>query len=57
VHKLALKIIVSLLAIATAGPAAAQTQMTINPLPNQIEKRGLAVEFVEVARLPGAGRA
>ncbi len=47
-----LQIIVSLLAIAAAGPAAAQTQMTTNPIPALIEKRGLAVEIVELTRLP-----
>ena len=45
-----LQIIVSLLAIVAAGPVAAQ--ITSNPIPAPIEKRGLAVEIVELARLP-----
>src|SRR6202008_4675873 len=45
-----LQLIVPLLALAAAGPAAAQ--ITSNPIPAPIEKRGLAVEIVEVARLP-----
>src|SRR5687767_3698592 len=45
-----LRIIVPLLAIVAAGPAAAQ--ITSNPIPAPIEKRGLAVEIVELARLP-----
>jgi len=45
-----LPIIVSLLAIMAAGPVAAQ--ITSNPVPTPIEKRGLAVEVVELARLP-----
>ena len=47
-HKL--HIIVPLLAIAVAGPAAAQIKS--NPIPAPIEKRGLEVEIREVARLP-----
>jgi hypothetical protein len=38
------------LAIVVAAPVAAQ--ITSNPIPAPIEKRGLAVEIVEVARLP-----
>jgi hypothetical protein len=45
-----LHIIVSLLAITAAGPVAAQ--ITSKPVPTRIEKRGLAVEVVELARLP-----
>src|SRR6476660_7763568 len=45
-----LQIIVSLLAIVAAGPVAAQ--ITSNPVPAPIEKRGLAVEVVEMVRLP-----
>ena len=45
-----LQIIVPLLAIVAAGPGAAQ--ITSNPIPAPIEKRGLAVEIVELARLP-----
>ena len=45
-----LQIIVPLLAIVAAGPVAAQ--ITSNPIPAPIEKRGLAVEIMEVARLP-----
>jgi Glucose / Sorbosone dehydrogenase len=45
-----LQIIVSLLAIVAAGPVAAQ--ITSKPVPTRIEKRGLAVEVVELARLP-----
>ena len=45
-----LQIIVPLLAIVAAGQAAAQ--ITSNPIPAPIEKRGLAVEIVELARLP-----
>jgi Glucose / Sorbosone dehydrogenase len=45
-----LKVIVSLLAILAAGPVAAQ--ITSKPVPTRIEKRGLAVEVVELARLP-----
>src|SRR5687767_9303826 len=45
-----LPIIVSLLAIGAAGPVAAQ--ITSNPVPAPVEKRGLAVEVVELARLP-----
>ena len=45
-----LQIIVSLLAIVAAGPVTAQ--ITSNPVPAPIEKRGLAVEVVELARLP-----
>ena len=45
-----LQMIVPLLAIVAAGPAAAQ--ITSNPIPAPIEKRGLAVEIVEVVRLP-----
>ena len=45
-----LQIIVSLLTIVAAGPVAAQ--ITSNPIPAPIEKRGLAVEVVELARLP-----
>src|SRR3954464_6354695 len=44
------QIIVALLAIVAAGSAAAQ--ITSNPIPASIEKRGLAVEIVEVMRLP-----
>ena len=44
------QIIVSLLAMLAAGSAGAQ--ITSNPIPAPIEKRGLAVEIVEVARLP-----
>jgi Glucose / Sorbosone dehydrogenase len=51
-HRRARQIIVSLLAIAAAVPAAAQTQMTVNPIAAPIEKRGLAVEIIELARLP-----
>ena len=45
-----LQIIVSLLAIGAAGPVAAQ--ITSNPIPAPVEKRGLAVEIVELVRLP-----
>ena len=45
-----LQVIMPLLAIAVAGPAGAQ--ITSNPIPAPIVKRGLAVEIVEVARLP-----
>ncbi len=45
-----LQIIMSLLAIVAAGSVAAQ--ITSNPVPTPIEKRGLAVEIVELARLP-----
>src|SRR5262245_45800338 len=45
-----LQIIVPLLAIAVAGPV--EAQITSNPIPAPIEKRGLAAEIVEVARLP-----
>ena len=44
------QLIVPLLAILAAGSVAAQ--ITSNPIPAPIEKRGLAVEIVEVARLP-----
>lgn len=44
------QIIVSLLALVFAGTAAAQ--ITSNPIAAPIEKRGLAVEIVEIARLP-----
>ena len=47
-----LQIIAFLPAILAAAPAAAQSNMTTNPIPARIEKRGLAVEIVEVARLP-----
>jgi hypothetical protein len=49
-RKRKLQIVVSLLAIVAAGPLAAQ--ITSNPVPAPIEKRGLAVEIVELARLP-----
>src|SRR5215813_7676734 len=45
-----LQIVVSLVAIAAAGPAAAQ--ITSNPIPAPIEKRGLVMEVVELVRLP-----
>ena len=45
-----LQIIVSLLAIVATGPVTAQ--ITSNPVPAPIEKRGLAVEIMEMARLP-----
>ena len=45
-----LQIIMSLLAIVAAGPVAAQ--IANNPIPAPVEKRGLAVEIVEQARLP-----
>lgn len=45
-----LNVIVPLLALLGAGSVAAQ--ITSNPIPTPIEKRGLAVEIVEVARLP-----
>jgi len=45
-----LQIIVSLLVIVAAGPVTAQ--IISNPVPAPIEKRGLAVEVVELARLP-----
>ena len=45
-----LQIIVFLMAVLAAGSTAAQ--ITNNPIPAPIEKRGLAVEIVEVARLP-----
>lgn len=45
-----MKIFVPLLAIVISGPAL--SQITSNPIPAPIEKRGLAVEIVEVARLP-----
>ena len=45
-----LQVIVPLLAIVAAGSAAAQ--ITSNPIPAPVEKRGLAVEIVELARLP-----
>src|SRR5262245_95999 len=45
-----LQIIVSLLAIVAAGPVAAQ--ITSNPIPEPIVKGGIAVEVVEVTRLP-----
>ena len=44
------QLIVPLLTILAAGSVAAQ--ITSNPIPVPIEKRGLAVEIVEVARLP-----
>jgi Glucose / Sorbosone dehydrogenase len=45
-----LQVVVSLLAIVAASPVAAQ--ITSKPVPTRIEKRGLAVEVVELARLP-----
>ena len=45
-----LEIIVLLPAILAAGSAGAQ--ITSNPIPAPVEKRGLAVEVVELARLP-----
>jgi hypothetical protein len=45
-----LHISVPLLALLVAGSVGAQ--ITSNPIPAPIEKRGLAVEIVEVARLP-----
>jgi len=45
-----LHIIVPLLTLLVAG--AVEAQITSNPIPAPIEKRGLAVEIVEVARLP-----
>src|SRR5262245_49368870 len=45
-----LQVIVPLLAIAVAGSV--EAQITSNPIPAPIEKRGLAVEVVELARLP-----
>src|SRR5690242_9548898 len=45
-----LKIIVPLLSFALSGPVLAQ--ITSNPIQSPIEKRGLAVEIVELARLP-----
>ncbi len=49
-RKRKLQIIVPLLAIVAAGSVSAQ--ITSNPIPAPIEKRGLVVEIVEVARLP-----
>ena len=49
-RKRMLQLIVPILAILAAGSVAAQ--ITSNPIPAPIEKRGLAVEIVEVARLP-----
>jgi hypothetical protein len=48
--RILVRVIVPLLAIAAAGFA--QAQITGNPIPDRIEKRGLAIEIVEVARLP-----
>src|SRR5688572_26194165 len=45
-----LQVIMLLLAIVVA--ASAEAQITKNPISAPIEKRGLAVEIVEVARLP-----
>ena len=45
-----LHIVVPLLTLLVAGPV--EAQITSNPIPAPIEKRGLAVEIVEVARLP-----
>jgi hypothetical protein len=42
--------IISLLAIWTAGPA--EAQITSNPIPEPIVKRGLAVEIKDLVRLP-----
>jgi hypothetical protein len=50
VRRRKLQIIVPLLAIVLAGSA--EAQITSNPIPAPIEKRGLAVEITEVARLP-----
>src|SRR5688500_5242834 len=47
-----LQLIVPLLAIVAAGPAAAATQMTIEPTPAASAKRGRSVASEEVARLP-----
>src|SRR5215831_13744421 len=44
------KMIALLLAIVFAGSV--EAQITSNPIPEPIEKRGLAVEIVEVVRLP-----
>ena len=44
-----LHISVPLLALLVAGSV--EAQITSNPIPAPIEKRGLAVEIVEVARL------
>ena len=49
-RKRTLQIIAPLLAIVAAGSVSAQ--ITSNPIPAPIEKRGLAVEIVELARLP-----
>ncbi len=49
-HRQKLQIIVSLLAIVAAGPVVAQ--ITSKPIPTRIEQRGLAVQVVELARLP-----
>ena len=49
-RKQRLQVIVPLLAILAAGSVSAQ--ITSNPIPAPIEKRGLAVEIVELARLP-----
>jgi hypothetical protein len=45
-----LRIIVPLVAIVAAGSSAAQ--ITSNPIPAPIEKRGLAVEITDLVRLP-----
>jgi len=45
-----LHIIVPLLALVVAGSV--EAQITSNPIPAPIKKRGLAVEIVELARLP-----
>src|SRR5215211_833589 len=49
-YRLKLQTIVPLLAMVAAGSVVAQ--ITSNPVPTPIEKRGLVVEIVEVARLP-----
>jgi hypothetical protein len=50
-----LLIIVSLLMLSTAGPI--HGQITSNPIPEPIMKRGLAVEVRDVVRLPRRGAA
>src|SRR5690349_20079803 len=45
-----LKILALLLPVVISGPVSAQ--ITSNPIQASIEKRGLAVEIVELARLP-----
>ena len=42
-----------LIVLALWGATAVQGQITSNPIPAPIEKRGLAVEIKDLVRLPG----